>query len=299
MKKTILFFLLLFSISNLCSAQEWMASLDIAKRLALVQDKLVLMLWENATVEPYPVLVKSKNGIPVIQDLLGNEGFNEIIWEHFVPVIVNENKYPELYKQIKGKRTQSYIDKFNDDTIKVMDINGNIINVTLQYDMGYLDLANFIKTYAIDTSYLKAELTNYREKANFNTAYRLSTKYLDYAALVNDKLRPEIVILSNIYLKEASTYLLNERQENIEALEQKVELLKLKQFLLLNKPKKVLRQLKRIEPSEVDESNASLFAFLHFTSYGLLKDETNASVWRSKVSLVNLKKASLIINSNF
>jgi hypothetical protein len=68
--------------------------------------------------------------------------------------------------------------------------------------------------------------------------------------------------------------------------------------LVLGKAKKVLRQLKRMDASEVNGPNEELVAFLYFTSYALLKDETNASVWRSKVSLVNLKKANLIVKNN-
>ncbi|MFK7781112.1 hypothetical protein, partial [Psychroserpens sp.] len=58
------------------------------------------------------------------------------------------------------------------------------------------------------------------------------------------------------------------------------------------------RQLKRMDIALTDNTNDGLVAFLYFASYALLKDENNASVWRSKVSLVNLKKTNLIVKNN-
>ncbi|WCO00818.1 thioredoxin domain-containing protein [Psychroserpens ponticola] len=295
MKKHILICLFVFGSLLVCQSQEWMTSLEAAKSLAYVQDKLLFVVWEDVTFQEYPVLMKNEQGVAVIDDLFSNESINEVIWEHFVPVIIGEQHYEELFNQIKGKRSQLYIDKFNDDTIKIMDVNGNIINAEIA-NYGYLDIAKFITKYAINTSFLKAEITNYRAQKEFNTAYRLASKYVDFSVLVNGNVRPEIVKLSNFYLKEAESYV---TKDTSGLLKQKIELQKLKQPLVLGKAKKVLRQLKRIDVSELDSSNESLIAFLYFTSYILLKDENNASVWRSKVSLVNLKKANLIVKNNF
>lgn len=294
MKKSVLTCLLVFSSLSICQSQEWMTSLEIAKSLAYVQDKLLFVIWEDVSYQEYPVLIKNANGDAVVEDLFRNETINEAIWDYFVPVIISEHNYETLFNEIKGKRNQTYIDKFNDDTIKIMDVNGNIINTTIAY-YDYLDIAKFMTKYALNTSFLKAELDNYRTQQDFNTSYRLASKYLDFAILVSDEVRPEIVNLSDYYLKEAERFIFN---NDSEVLQQKIELQCLKQQLILGKTKKVLRQLKRIDMSEVDASNEPLIAFLYFTSYIILKDETNASVWRSKVSLVNLKKANLISQNN-
>jgi len=294
MKKIVLTCLLVFGSLSVCQSQEWMTSLEIAKSLAYVQDKLLFVIWEDASLQEYPVLIKNENGETVVVDLLSNEVINEVIWDHFVPVIISEYKYEELFNEIKGIRSQTYIDKFNDDTIKIMDVNGNIINTKIAY-YEHLDITEFIAKYALNTSFLKAELANYRTQQDFNTSYRLASKYIDFAILVGDDIRPEIVNLSDYYLKEAEGFIANDTSE---VLQQKIKLQNLKQQLVLGKTKKVLRQLKRIDLSKVDASNEALVAFLYFTSYAVLKDETNASVWRSKVSLVNLKKANLIINNN-
>ena len=281
---------------QLSIAQEWLTSMDAAKRLAAIQDKLIIMVWEETSLYQYPVLITYENDKVQVQNLFNNDPLNSVLWEHFIPVIVPEYNYDQLYASIKGKRTQAYVDKFNDDSIKVMDSNGNIINTTLQYE-AYLDIVKFIKTYALNTSYLKPEITTYSEQNNLYTTLRLGSKYIDYAIFVNDKVRPEIINLSTIYLVETEAMLIDSESEDKDDILQRLSLLKLKQQLILNKPKKVLRQLKRIDNADIKETNQEYIDFLYYTSYLLLKDENNASVWRSKLSLLNLKKANLIITN--
>lgn len=298
MKKLSLTLIILLTTLNVCQAQEWMTSLDVAKRLALIQDKMIFMMWEESASFPFPVKVKDSNGRTVIiEDIFENEPINELIWEHFVPVLVSETEYNDLYNQIKGKRSLIYIDKFNDDSIKIMDVNGNILNTAIVYDE-YLNMTAFILKYYVNTSYLKNELSNYSNSKNFITSFRLAAKYIDAAAMVNPDLKKEMIKLSNIYLNEADQFLLDEDIENKNALQQRSELVRLLQDLILDNPKRVIRKLKKIKSSQIDSSNASLEALLYFTSYRLLKDEKSASVWRSKLSLVNLKKANQIINNN-
>lgn len=293
MKKIIITLVLVIGCIINGLSQEWMTSLEVAKSLAFVQDKLLFVVWEDVSYEVYPVVVRNQNGVEVVDDLFSNENINEVIWKHFVPVIISEQNYQTLYDQIKGKRNQTYIDKFNDDTIKIMDVNGNIINTTLNF-YEYLDIAKFISKYAVKTTYLKTELSNYRVQKDFNTSYRLASKYIDFSVLVNLDLKPEIVKLSTLYLNEAESFLEEENEEFL----QKIVLQRMKQSLVLGRPKKVLRQLKRLDDNDIKPTNDSLVAFLYFTSYAMLKDENNAKLWRTKVSLVNLKKANLIIKNN-
>ena len=298
MKKKILSVLVIIMAFTTCNAQEWMTSLDVAKRLALIQDKLIFMMWEDATTYPFPVKVINDNGrYFLIENLFESEEVNQLIWEHFVPVKVNESNYSELYENIKDTRPQVYLDKFNDDSIKIMDVNGNIINTDIIYSE-YIDLSKLIYKYYLDTSFLKIELQNYAQEQNFTTAFRLAVKYMDAAIIGNKDVRAEIIKLSTIYLEEAERYLMSETLNNKAALKQKGELQRLMQDLILGKSKRVLRKLKRIDATEIDSINQSLVDFLYFTAYILQKDEKNASLWRSKLSLVNLSKANQIFKSN-
>lgn len=298
MKKTLLLILIFFSAFGFSQSNEWMTSLDIAKRLALVQNKMIFAIWEDAASYEYHVLINDKNGKTVIVNLFDSESLNDIIWEYYVPVKLSESIYLDLFNEIKGKRSESYIQKFNDDSIKIMDINGNIINTNLIDNNKMMNFSSYIAKYAMDTSFLKQELISYSTDKNFTSSYFLVSKYIDYACFSDSNIRSEIIELSNIYLDEANNYMQSSNSSNKIISLQAIQLLRIKQNLVLNKPKKVIRQLKKMRDSEIYRVNQSLFNFLNYTAYELLKDEEKANLWKNKVSLVDLKKANLIININ-
>jgi len=288
-----------------CHTQEWLTSLEVAKNLAMVQDKMLFAMWEGSLEEGYLVFFKDEQGFAEIVDLEQNELINTLIWEYFVPVKIPEYKYQELSDQVKKTRGLEYYNRLIDDSIKIMDVNGNILNVknteTYYADINYnyfLIIVDFIKRYALDTSFLKIELKNYSQEKNFTTSFRLASQYIDYAVFANKDLRPEIIDLSTLYLQDAEGFVQEESSENINAYIQRIELVKIKQDLVLNNPKKVLRQLKRMDDLGSYKSNESLISFLYFSSYLLLKDENKAKEWRGKLSSVNLKMAYLILQSN-
>ncbi|MUU79639.1 hypothetical protein [Winogradskyella endarachnes] len=289
------FFLLMVNVSF---SQAWMTNLEIAQSLASVENKMILMVWEETTYYQYPVLVNDDNGnVVFINNLFEDEEISPLIWKNFIPVIVSEYQYADLYEKIKGKRSQRYIDKFNDDSIKILDINGNILNVN-DTSEDYENISIFIQKYALNTEYIEAELQGYRQKQDFYSAYYLASKYLDYAMYMKDDVRADIIRLSKIYLEEAETYVESSKEENKLSLRQRVDLLGIQQSLIAKRPKKVLRQLKRMDAENVETNNQSFAALLYYTAYKILKDETNAAVWQSKISSVNLKKAQMIINLN-
>ena len=298
MKKIILNVIFFLLIVNQAFSQAWMTNLEIAQNLASVQNKMVLMVWEETTMYPFPVKVNDSKGRTIlIENLFEDEMISPLIWENFVPVIVSENQYADLYLDIKGKRSQSYIDKFNDDSIKILDIAGNILNVS-----GYFEeipnITTLIKKYALNTEYLQAELIGYKKEKSFYSAYYLASKYLDFSLYANVKIRPEIISLSNIYLKEAMLLAETSKEENSIILKQRCELLKIQEYLIKERPKKVIRQLKKMNAQGVENNNKTMIAFLYYTAYKILDDEKNTDLWKAKVSLVNLKKAEMIINLN-
>ena len=278
-------------------AQEWMTNLDVAKRLARVQNKMLFVMWEESTYYEFPVIFNDEKGITYYSDLFEDETVNAAVWEYFVPVILHESTYFDLFEEIEGKRSDKYVKKFQDDGIKIMDTNGYILN-TGYFSYEPFDIAAFIVRYGLNTTFLKAQLSNYFQKRNFNTSLALGSKYQDFAVLVDKKIRKEIIGLSAIYMNEALLLLEQESVDNSEGYRQRIELLALKGELILNKPRKVLRTLKKMEEASINTLNESLFAFLHYTAYKLLEDETEADLWESKVSLVDLKKAEMITNIN-
>lgn len=290
-------FLILFT-ANFCHSQEWMTSLDIAQKLASIQNKMVLMVWEESTNYPYPVLVNDDKGRTIfIENLFEDENVSPLIWKHFIPVIIGEDQYSDLYYEIKGKRNQTYMDKFNDDSIKILDINGNILNAN-DFSEDYENISKIIERYALNTEFITPELVGYKKEKTFYSAYYLASKYLDFALFADSKTRPSIINLSNIYLNEAKAFAEKNSDEDKTVLKQRADLLKIQESLILKRPKKVLRQLKKMKADTIENSNKTFVAFLYYTAYMSADDTENAELWKSKVSLVNLKKAELIINLN-
>lgn len=299
MKKAVFFFFLLAFTFNFCQSQEWMNSLDVAKRLALVQDKMLFVVWENTTLDTFPVILDNGKGGVIIGDLFEDYDLNQVVWEYFIPVIIKESNYEALFNEIKDKRDVLYIDKFNDNSIKIMDANGNILNMnSFEYGYGGTDLTFLIDNYALRTTYLKQELSNYSKKKTFSTVYSLASKYLDFSIHVNANIRTEVIDLAHYYLDEAAEILKTDSTSNKVAFAQKCELLKLKHHLIINRPKKVLRLLKKYKNVKIEKINQYLFSFLHYTAYKLLKDEEKSLPWKSKVSNTDMDKTNLILKIN-
>jgi hypothetical protein len=298
MKNRIVVAFLILITANFCHSQAWMTSLDVAQKLALIQDKMVLMVWEESTKYPYPVLVNDDKGRTIfIENLFEDENVSPLIWKHFIPVIISEDQYSDLFYAIKGKRNQAYMDKFNDDSIKILDVNGNILNAN-DFSEDYENISKLIEKYALNTEFIAPELIGYKKEKSFYSAYYLASKYLDFALFADSKIRPSIINLSNIYLEEAKAFAVKSSSEDKLVLKQRADLLKIQESLILERPKKVLRQLKKMKADTIENSNKTFISFFYYTAYMSTKDSKNAELWKSKVSLVNLKKAELIINLN-
>ncbi|QXP79726.1 MULTISPECIES: hypothetical protein [Winogradskyella] len=298
MKNLFTKFIFLFFVVNVSHSQAWLTNLDIAQKLALVQNKMVLMVWEDATEYDYQVVVNNENGnIVFVQNLFENEEVSPLIWKYFIPVIVDELEYEDLYMNIKDKRSQKYIDKFNDDSIKIMDINGHILNVSNQPE-GYQNITKIILDYGLNTEFIATELKGYNTNPDFYSAYYLASKYLDYSLYTKESIRENILDLATIYLDTAAEYLVNNPEENQSNLLQRVALSKIEQYLILKRPRKVLRELKRIDTETIAQNNQGFVDFLYYTSYRVLGDIEEAELWKSNISSLDLKKAQLLINLN-
>lgn len=295
MKKVLLIVFITISARNNAYSQEWLTSLEVAKELALVQDKMILALWENAAYNGF-LLITEKNKKYLVSDLVTKKSLQRIIWKYFVPVIIPEYKYDDLMKDIKGKRNSDYIQKFNDNSIKVMDANGNILDTdSFLYQLNNSSFSNLLTKYALNTKFLKPELKSYSLNRNFVTSIRLASKYLDYAIYANRTIRKEIVSLSEIYKQEAIEKLHEGNMTKKEAYHQKIELLEIKKYIVLNNPKKALKMLNKFEDSDIDRINSSQFAFLQFASNRMLQNIDDAMVWQNEVSLTDLKKMRYLL----
>ena len=297
MRKTVFIFLLVFCSISSSTAQEWFTSFDVAKRLALLQDKMLLVMWESTLDYRYPIMLLSEENVPIYLDLNQNNEVTSLIWEHFVPVILQESKYQDIYNEAKKTRSTKYLNKLQDDSIKIMDANGNILNIEPDY-FQVENLSLIIGKYALNTSFLENEFTNYLKGVNVTTAFNLGSKYLDFSIYAQKEVRFEIIELANIYFNEALQFLDDSVLNNKFGFSQRLDFLKIEEELILNNPSKARRLLKRIDEDDIDLTNKSLYNFLNYTTFKLLKDEEKARLWEDKLSATDLKKAELIINNN-
>ncbi|WP_299111832.1 hypothetical protein [uncultured Winogradskyella sp.] len=284
---------------NLSFSQAWMTDLGIAQKLAMVENKMVLMVWEGTTEYMYPVFVNDDKGRTIfIENLFTDEYISPLIWKHFVPVIVSEDKYGEMFYEIKGKRSQKYIDKFNDNSIKIMDINGNILNASDVYLEDLENITKIIQKYGLNTEFIAPELKEYHNEKTFFSAYYLASKYMDYTMYLNKYQRKDLINLSSIYLKEARLLVAKESTEDQTVLQQRCDLLEIQKLLFLKQPKRVLRFLRKMDAQDINNTNTTFVAFLYYTAHMSLGDNDKAEVWKSKISSVDLKKAQKLINLN-
>lgn len=293
--RLLLFFILISGFT--CNGQEWFTSFNIAKRMALTKNKMLFVVWDASLNEPYPILLRDDKGESVLVDLAQNKRIDPIIWEYFVPLFLSESKYDDMLKVLKGNRSTSYIDKFSDDSIKIMDVNGMILNAKASFE-GYQNLSDIIKYYALNTTFLKQEYINYSKYKDLNTTFNLAMKYVDFSVYAEEASRPEILDMANIYFAEAMALVEENDPIKKAAIIQRFELVLIKEQLILNKVRKAKRQLKKMENPDIAAINRSLFNFLNYTTFKILEDEENVAIWEAEVSSVDLKKASLIININ-
>lgn len=297
MKKIICILLLfIYFQSSDSQIREWMSPLKFAQIKARSENKLILMAWKRSLEIPFSAIVKDENGKDIyIKNLFESPLINEFLWKSFILVEVDDDFYGELMEEIKGKRSQSYVDTFEDDSLKIMDANGNIIGTSGAFTE-VLNLSKFVIKYNLDTSFLKQELINYDTNKEFYSAFYLASKYVDYSILVNNNVRDEILRLSDVYFAEAEQFLAEDKNlDNKKALYQRIKLIRLKQDLIKNKSGKVIRQINKIDLLEVNEP---LKVFLLYTAYRLKNDVENFSVLEKKLSLFNRKLSQSIVDLN-
>ena len=297
MKKIICILLLfIYFQSSDSQIREWMSPLKFAQIKARSENKLILMAWKRSLEIPFSAIVKDENGKDIyIKNLFESPLINEFLWKSFILVEVDDDFYGELIEDIQGKRSQSYIDTFEDDSLKIMDANGNIIGTSGAFTE-VLNLSKFVIKYNLNTSFLKQELINYDTNKEFYSAFYLASKYVDYSILVNNNVRDEILRLSDVYFAEAEQFLAEDKNlDNKKALYQRIKLIRLKQDLIKNKSGKVIRQINKIDLLEVNEP---LKVFLLYTAYRLKNDVENFSVLENKLSLFNRKLSQSIVDLN-
>jgi len=295
--RTLVALLFILNSGFFLAAQEFMTNLSIAQKLALDQNKMILMVWEEETYYDYPVIVVNNNNqAVVVPDLFFNVELKQLIWKHFVPVIVPEYKYNDLYKAAEDKRSYKYIQKLGDETLKVLDPSGYIVNTSANSFDNY-NITLLIRDYAFNLEYLEQELANYANENSFLNTYFLASKYYDFSMYCKPKVRDDVIKLGDIYRQNAEKLIEKEPKENQSSLRQRLNLLEIQTYILDGKIGKALRSLRRIE-DEVHPNNKSFLALLNYTTLMTRGKRKAAQPWKQQMSSIQIQKAYKMINLN-
>lgn len=254
MKKLLLF--LLLTLSQFSNA-NWMTSFEDAKKMSLATHKFMIVdFWATWCGPCNKMDSNSWNDAQVNQVLAG-----------YIQVKIDIDRNKEL---ANAYGIQSIPNMF------IMDGNGKVV-----YSFsGYHDPAELkreLDKFSFSTEFLSNDLVNYFKMKNYNTSTRVFLKCLDYALLVDAKVKDKIVGLAENYLDDAKKELSKKDDGYVEK-KQKLELLKLVELAYEFKFDKISKKLIELNETEITENNKDYYNFLKYISSKALHSTDFASI---------------------
>ena len=272
--KTLTYLLALSLLSiNTLKADEWMRSLEDAKKIAIATNKLILVDFWAVWCGPCQKMDRESWSHQDVQ----------LLMENFVPVKIDVTRNRGLTKRYTVNAIPY---------IYILDGNGKV----LFKNIGYLSkhkVISLLTKYQTNTSFLLNELAHYHQQQNFTTAFQLGSKYQDFSLYVNDDIKRDFLNLSSQYFKEAKRLLKKEKNLNKTVFRQRLKLFKIQEDVILGKTQKALNALDKLDRSKIEKINTSFFNFLTYSCYVLNGDAKSANELKGKLTERELKKVGL------
>ena len=256
----------LLILSSYLYAQNWGTDFELAKKMALSENKLMLLdftaswcgpckymeinTWSNENVKKEMAFYKS-----VKIDLDSNKDLARFYGVSAIPNILVVDPNGIVIEQIKGYRDANFMQKFLHEKV-------------------------------LDLAFVQKELISFFKKKSYSSALRLANKYQIYAMLLkDDKIKRRLLLnVAKSYFAISKKIVKKSKSKNKKGLLQKIDLYELRKNLILNKNKQVAKKLSKLKESEIVNMNKSLYASLNYVVLTNLKDSEKAKKWFDKMN---------------
>ncbi|MFI1770936.1 thioredoxin family protein [Thalassobellus citreus] len=264
MKKILLILIILLVNIQKVSADNWMTSFEEAKKIALATDKFLLVDFWASWCGPCKKMDYDSWSKEDVRLLMAN----------FVPVKIDIdlNRDLALKYEVKGI-----------PFVFIMDGNGKVLHKEMNYKSKN-QVLNLLGKYSISTNYLKQYLINYYKNPSFATAFQLASKYSDFTIYLNENIRRDVLNLSNEYFKVSQKALKSSELVNKDVFKQKIKMYEIQEALILNKFIKANKLLDKIKENSLSPKNKVYYYFLKYITFKEMKDETQAIIYKEKLS---------------
>jgi len=260
--KSILIITLLLG-SNIVKADNWLYSLEDAKKMAIATNKLILVDFWAFWCGPCKKMDAESWSKDEIKEIMNN----------YVSVKIDI----DIHKDVARKYNVQGI-----PYIFIMDPNGEVVYHQMSY-LNINELKQLLVKYSLNTNYFQKDYLFFQEKENSNSSFRLAQKYQNYAIYLDEEIKNDFLTLSRKYLKKTESFL-DEGENKPIAIRQKIKLIYLQEKLIKGSFKKCSNELRnKYKEEEIDAGNKSLFYFLNYVSCKGIEDDVASEMWLTKL----------------